>query len=180
MSDVLVKSENEKFKVVIFWKLGHDRHALGEEGMWLEFRDMASYLILYSSHHLCEDLLHMASYLILYSSHHLCEDLLHMASYLILYSSHHLCEDLHMASYLILYSSHHLCEDLLHMASYLILYSSHHLCEDLLHMASYLILYSVQQSPPVRILEQELSCVLLTNFIEEQWVAVEQYFKVAL
>ncbi|KAL8596598.1 hypothetical protein ACOMHN_034969 [Nucella lapillus] len=97
--------------------------------MWLEFRHMASYLILYSSHHLCEDLLHMASYLILYSSHHLCEDLLHMASYLILYSSHHLCEDLlHMASYLILYSSHHLCEDLLHMASYLILYSSHHLC----------------------------------------------------
>ncbi|KAL8623975.1 hypothetical protein ACOMHN_047195 [Nucella lapillus] len=48
--------------------------ALGEEGMWLEFRHMASYLILYSSHHLCEDLLHMASYLILYSSHHLCED----------------------------------------------------------------------------------------------------------
>ncbi|KAL8567178.1 hypothetical protein ACOMHN_046588 [Nucella lapillus] len=68
--------------------------ALGEEGMWLEFRHMASYLILYSSHHLCEDLLHMASYLILYSSHHLCKDLLHMASYLILYSSHHLCEDL--------------------------------------------------------------------------------------
>ncbi|KAL8585928.1 hypothetical protein ACOMHN_061089 [Nucella lapillus] len=68
--------------------------ALGEEGMWLEFWHMASYLILYSSHHLCEDLLHMASYLILYSSHHLCEDLLHMASYLILYSSHHLCEDL--------------------------------------------------------------------------------------
>ncbi|KAL8606781.1 hypothetical protein ACOMHN_049610 [Nucella lapillus] len=51
--------------------------ALGEEGMSLEFRHMASYLILYSSHHLCEDLLHMASYLILYSSHHLCEDLLH-------------------------------------------------------------------------------------------------------
>ncbi|KAL8563484.1 hypothetical protein ACOMHN_011963 [Nucella lapillus] len=51
--------------------------ALGEEGMWLEFTHMASYLILYSSHHLCEDLLHMASYLILYSSHHLCEDLLH-------------------------------------------------------------------------------------------------------
>ncbi|KAL8615751.1 hypothetical protein ACOMHN_040246 [Nucella lapillus] len=51
--------------------------ALGEEGMWLEFRHMASYLILYSSHHLCEDLLHMASYLILYSSHHLFEDLIH-------------------------------------------------------------------------------------------------------
>ncbi|KAL8574324.1 hypothetical protein ACOMHN_015855 [Nucella lapillus] len=51
--------------------------ALGEEGMWLEFRHMASYLILYSSHHLCEDLLHMASYLILYSSYDLCEDLLH-------------------------------------------------------------------------------------------------------
>ncbi|KAL8603542.1 hypothetical protein ACOMHN_052771 [Nucella lapillus] len=32
--------------------------ALGEEGMWLEFRHMASYLILYSSHHLCEDVLH--------------------------------------------------------------------------------------------------------------------------
>ncbi|KAL8621485.1 hypothetical protein ACOMHN_058246 [Nucella lapillus] len=32
--------------------------ALGEEGMWLEFWHMASYLILYSSHHLCEDLLH--------------------------------------------------------------------------------------------------------------------------
>ncbi|KAL8603812.1 hypothetical protein ACOMHN_058547 [Nucella lapillus] len=26
--------------------------------MWLKFRHMASYLILYSSHHLCEDLLH--------------------------------------------------------------------------------------------------------------------------
>ncbi|KAL8583755.1 hypothetical protein ACOMHN_000376 [Nucella lapillus] len=46
-------------------------HALGEEGMWLEFWHMG-YLILYSSHHLCEDLLHMASYLILYSSLHLC------------------------------------------------------------------------------------------------------------
>ncbi|KAL8562057.1 hypothetical protein ACOMHN_031828 [Nucella lapillus] len=83
--------------------------------MTLEFRHMASYLILYSRHHLCEDLLYMASYLILYSRHHLCEDLLYMASYLILYSRHHLCEDLlYMASYLILYSRHHLREDLLH------------------------------------------------------------------
>ncbi|KAL8583826.1 hypothetical protein ACOMHN_040295 [Nucella lapillus] len=45
------------------------------------------------------------------------------------------------------------------------------------HMASYLILYS---SHHLHILEQELSCVLLANFIKEQWVAAEQYFKVAL
>ncbi|KAL8580353.1 hypothetical protein ACOMHN_037452 [Nucella lapillus] len=32
--------------------------ALREEGMSLEFEHMASYLILYSSHHLCDDLLH--------------------------------------------------------------------------------------------------------------------------
>ncbi|KAL8606797.1 hypothetical protein ACOMHN_049626 [Nucella lapillus] len=56
---------------------GAPLHALGEEGMSLEFWHMASYLILYSSHHLCGDLLHMASYLILYSSHHLCENLTH-------------------------------------------------------------------------------------------------------
>ncbi|KAL8575243.1 hypothetical protein ACOMHN_042364 [Nucella lapillus] len=49
----------------------------GRGRMTLEFQHMASYLILYSRHHLCEDLLHMASYLILYSRHHLCEDLLH-------------------------------------------------------------------------------------------------------
>ncbi|KAL8566808.1 hypothetical protein ACOMHN_052206 [Nucella lapillus] len=35
------------------------QRALEKEGMWLEFRHMASYLILYSSHYLCEDLLHM-------------------------------------------------------------------------------------------------------------------------
>ncbi|KAL8576929.1 hypothetical protein ACOMHN_065656 [Nucella lapillus] len=89
-------------------------------------------------------------------------ELWHMASYLILYSSHHLCEDLlHMASYLILYSRHHLCEDLLHMASYLILYSSHHLCEDLLCYTRH-------------IFQQELSCVLVANFIKEKQLEQQQ------
>ncbi|KAL8624057.1 hypothetical protein ACOMHN_019480 [Nucella lapillus] len=102
--------------VVLHLSMLQHTRAMGEEGMSLELRHIASYLILYSSHHLCEDLLHMASYLILYSSHSVttCVRTCYTSPALILYSSHHLCEDLlHIASYLILYSSHHLCEDLL-------------------------------------------------------------------
>ncbi|KAL8597577.1 hypothetical protein ACOMHN_001508 [Nucella lapillus] len=142
--------------------------ALGEEGMWLEFRHMASYLILYSSHYLCEDLLHMASYLILYSSHHMCEDLLHMASYLILYISQHLCEDLlHQVILCLGYFT------LLHPDNQVVLqqlcslpfqyFSDPHLTAVLFPS---LISCCSNNHSNRRILQQELSCVLLANFIE--------------
>ncbi|KAL8597589.1 hypothetical protein ACOMHN_001520 [Nucella lapillus] len=142
--------------------------ALGEEGMWLEFRHMASYLILYSSHHLCEGLLHMASYLILYSSHHLCEGLLHMASYLILYSSHHLCEDLlHQVILCLGYFT------LIHPDNQVVLqqlcslpfqYFSDPRLTAVLFPALISCCYSNHSNR--HILQWELRCVLLANFIE--------------
>ncbi|KAL8575220.1 hypothetical protein ACOMHN_042341 [Nucella lapillus] len=110
---------------------------------------MASYLILYSRHHLCEDLLHMASYLILYGKHHLCEDLLHQVI---------LC----VGCFTVLHPDNQVV--LQQLCSLPFQYFSDPRLTAVLFPALISCCYNNHSNR--RFLEQELSCVLLANFIK--------------
>lgn len=170
------------------------QRALGEEGMSLEFRHIASYLIWYSSHHLCEDLLHEVILCVGYFT------ILHPDNQVVLQSGQPPTVLQQLCSLPFQYFSDPRLTTVLFPTLISCCYNNH---------------------SNRHILEQELSCVLLANFIEEkqleqqqaklapstvkksktqdkdareadtrmslmcrfpqeQWVAAEQYFKVAL
>ncbi|KAL8602244.1 hypothetical protein ACOMHN_022757 [Nucella lapillus] len=170
------------------------QRALGEEGLSLEFRHIASYLIWYSGHHLCEDLLHEVILCVGYFT------VLHPDNQVVLQSGQPPTVLQQLCSLPFQYFSDPRLTAVLFPALISCCYNNH---------------------SNRHILEQELSCVLLANFIEgkqleqqqaklapstvkksktqdkdareadnrmsltcrfpqEQWVAAEQYFKVAL
>ncbi|KAL8591804.1 hypothetical protein ACOMHN_047064 [Nucella lapillus] len=154
--------------------------ALGEEGMSLEFQHMASYLILYSSLHLSEDLLHEV---ILCMGYFTCSIPIIRSPTLLFsfYMSMDICVPIRVVWVVL----HQLCSLPFQYFSNPRLFPA-------------LISCCYNNHSNRRILEQEVSCVLLANFIEmdaraadnrmsltcrfpqEQWLAVEQYFRVTL
>ncbi|XP_076464959.1 S phase cyclin A-associated protein in the endoplasmic reticulum-like isoform X2 [Babylonia areolata] len=166
------------------------QRALGEEGMSLEFRHIASYLIWYSGHHLYEDLLHEVILCVGYFT------VMHPDNQVVLQSGQPPTVLQQLCSLPFQYFSDPRLTTVLFPTLITCCYNNH---------------------SNRHILEQELSCELLANFIEEkqleqqqaklapstvkknkdaresdtrmslvyrfpqeQWVAAEQYFKVAL
>lgn len=127
--------------------LGMLQRTLGEEGMSLEFRHIASYLVWYSGHHLCEDLLHEVILCVGYFT------VLHPDNQVILQSG----------------QSPTVLQQLCALPFQ---YFSDPRLTNVLFPTLIACCYNNQSNR--QILEQELSCVLLANFIEEKQLEQQQ------
>uniref|UniRef100_A0A0L8H6G3 Uncharacterized protein n=1 Tax=Octopus bimaculoides TaxID=37653 RepID=A0A0L8H6G3_OCTBM len=115
------------------------QQSLGEEGMSLEFRHIASYLVWYSSHHLCEELLH--------------EVILCIGNFTVLNSDNQNIVQSGQSPTI-----------LQQLCSLPFQYFSDPRLTNILFPTLIAICYNNPSNK--EILEQELSCVLLANFIE--------------
>ncbi|CAI9733996.1 phase cyclin A-associated in the endoplasmic reticulum-like isoform X1 [Octopus vulgaris] len=123
------------------------QQSLGEEGMSLEFRHIASYLVWYSSHHLCEELLH--------------EVILCIGNFTVLNSDNQNIVQSGQSPTI-----------LQQLCSLPFQYFSDPRLTNILFPTLIAVCYNNPSNK--EILEQELSCVLLANFIEEKQLECQQ------